>query len=80
MPRARQSRDWPSGNMGADSICRPIPDKGFRHPKESNPHLLAIKNIVSARHEDFEDLTHLWHDLDRSRPEAVAASSKSKLE
>jgi len=22
------------------------------------------KNVLSARHEDFQDLTHLWQDLD----------------
>ena len=80
MPCARQSRDWPSGNMRADSICKPIPNKSFRHSKESDCHLQTIKKIVPARPEDFKDLTHLWHDLDRSRPEAVATSSQSKLE
>jgi hypothetical protein len=37
--------------MGADSICKLIPDKGFRHPKKSERHLLTIKNIVPAQRE-----------------------------
>ncbi len=79
MARARQSRDWPSGNMGADLICNPIPDKGFGHLKESDRRPPTNKNIAPAGHgarelQGFDSLAA------RSRREAVATSSQSKLE
>jgi hypothetical protein len=78
MPRARLSCDWPS-QYSVDLNCKPIPDKGFEHPKESDRRPLTNKNIAPAGHgarelQEFDSLAA------RSRREAVATSSQSKLE
>lgn len=69
MARTRQSRDWPSGNMGAVSASKLISAKGFWHSKKSERYLLAIfrrapsgaapgKNIVPAQREGISRILH----------------------
>jgi hypothetical protein len=56
MARARQSRDWRGGDIGADSTCKPIPVQRLSPPKKSERHLLAIKNIVPAKGEGISSI------------------------